>query len=90
VIEAQVGHNPVNPGVEGTLEPEAAYVFVGLEERVLINILSVLLRSGEMKSEPQHRLIVMTNEFLEGGAASALGLPNEHRVIDAAILSLTI
>jgi hypothetical protein len=32
----------------------------------------------------------MTHQFLEGGAVAALGLPDEHRVIDATILSLTI
>ena len=29
MIEAEVGNYPVNPGVEGTLKPETAEVFVG-------------------------------------------------------------
>jgi hypothetical protein len=43
-----------------------------------------------MQRQPQHRLIVMAHQFLEGGAVTALGLPDKHRVIDAPILSLTI
>jgi hypothetical protein len=39
-----------------------------------------------MQSQPQHWLVVMTNEFLEGGAVPALGLPDQHRVIYAAFL----
>jgi hypothetical protein len=43
-----------------------------------------------MQRQPQHRLVVVPHQFLEGGAVAALGLPDKHRVIDAAILSLTI
>jgi hypothetical protein len=39
-----------------------------------------------MKSEPQHRLIVVTHEFLEGGPVSPLRLADQHRVIDTAFL----
>jgi len=31
-------------------------------------------------------MIVVTHEFLEGGAVPALGLSDQHRVIDAAFL----
>jgi hypothetical protein len=43
-----------------------------------------------MEGEPQHCLIVVTDEFLEGSAISALRLADQHRVIDAAILYVTI
>src|SRR5450631_3545418 len=86
VIETQVGHNPVNPGVEGTLEPETADVFVSLEEGVLVDVLRVLLGPGEMESQAQHRLVVVTHEFLEGAAVSPLSLSDQHRVIDTAFL----
>jgi hypothetical protein len=35
-------------------------------------------------------VIVVADEFLEGCAVTALCLADEHRVIDAAILSLAI
>jgi hypothetical protein len=81
MIEAQIGYDPVNPGVKGTLEAKAADVLVGLQKRVLVDVLSVLLSSGEMEGEPQYGLIVMTYEFLEGGAVSALRLADQHRVV---------
>ena len=90
VIETQVRHDPVNPCVEGTLEPEAADVLISLEEGVLIHVLSVVFSSGEMQGQPQHRLVVMAHQFLEGGAVPALRLADQHRVIDAAILRLAI
>jgi hypothetical protein len=43
-----------------------------------------------MEGQPQYGVVVMADEFLEGGAVSALCLADEHRVIDATILSLTI
>src|SRR5690242_8350950 len=32
VVQAQIGHNPVNPGIERALEPEASDIFVCLQE----------------------------------------------------------
>jgi hypothetical protein len=90
MIQAQIRYDPVNPSVERTLKAEAADVLISFQERVLVNVLSVLFGSGEMEGEPQYRVIVVTDEFLEGGAVPALCLPDEHRVIDAAILSLAI
>src|ERR1700686_730472 len=86
VIEAQVRHDPINPGVEGTLEPETSNVLVSLQEGVLVDVLGILLGSGEMEGEPQYRLVVMTDKFLEGGAVSALGLSDQHRVVYTAFL----
>ena len=90
MIETQVRHDPVNPCVEGTLEPEAADVLVSLEEGILIHVLGVVFSSGEMQGETQHRLIVVAYEFLEGGAVPALRLADQHRVVDAPILRLAI
>src|ERR1700686_736993 len=81
VIEAQVRHDPINPGVEGTLEPETSNVLVSLQEGVLVDVLGILLSSGEMEGEPQYRLVVMTDKFLEGGAVSSPGLSEQHRVV---------
>ena len=90
MIQTQIRYDSVNPSVERTLKPEAADVLISFQERVLINILGVLFSSGEVEGEPQYRVVVMADEFLEGGAVTALCLADEHRVIDAAILSLTI
>src|SRR5207245_3235999 len=86
VIKAQIGHDPVNPGVEGALKTKAADVLVGLEEGVLVDVLSFVLGAGEMKSEPQHRLVVMPHQFLEGSAVAKLRLADQHRIVNAAFL----
>ena len=38
------------------------------------HVLGVVRGSGEMKCQPQYRLIVVTHEFLEGSAVSPLRL----------------
>ena len=86
VIETKVGNDAVNPGVEGTLEAEAAHVLIGLQERVLENILRVVFRPSEMQRQAQHRLVVVANEFLEGSVVSPLRLADQHRVVDAVSL----
>ncbi len=43
VIQAQIGHNPVNPGIERALEAEASDVLVCLQERFLIDVLGFVL-----------------------------------------------
>src|SRR5579863_806288 len=88
VIQTQVRDDPVNPGIKGTLKQEAADVLVRLQERILINILGVVFGAGEMQSEPQHGLVVVTDEFLEGGSIPLLRLADQHRVINATILYL--
>ena len=57
MIQTQIRYDPVNPRVERTLKPEAADVFISLQERVLINILGVLFGSGEMEGEPLSLLV---------------------------------
>ena len=52
MVEAEIGDDPVDPGVERTFETKAAEIFVRLQKGVLVNILGVGFRSGEVKSEP--------------------------------------
>src|SRR5258707_11172190 len=87
MIEAQVGYDAVNPGVERTLEAKASDVLVGLEEGVLIDILGVVLGAGQVQRQAQDGVIVVTHEFLEGGAVPALRLADENRIVDAAFLT---
>src|SRR5438270_10667850 len=43
VIQAQIRNNAVNPRIERAFEAEAPDVLVGLQERVLINVLRFVL-----------------------------------------------
>src|SRR5207302_3673180 len=87
MVEAQIGYDPVNPGVEGALETEAADILVRFEEGVLIDVLSVLFGSGEMQGQPQDRLVIVLHELLEGSAVAPLRLADQHRVVYAAFLT---
>src|SRR5580658_3149967 len=86
MIQAEVRDDPVDPRVEGALKTKAAQILVGLEEGLLINVLSVRLRSRQVQCQPQYRLIVMTHQHLEGRAVSLLRLPDQTRVVNAVAL----
>ena len=83
MIETEIGHDAVHPGVEGTFEAEISEVTVGLEKCFLVDVLRLGLRAGQMQCQSQHRLIVLTHEFLERSAGAALRFPNQVGVVDA-------
>jgi hypothetical protein len=70
VIEAQVGYDAVDPGIERALKPEAADVYVGAEKSFLVDILAVFLRPGEMNRKAEHGPIVLPNQFFESGGVA--------------------
>src|ERR1700690_127363 len=86
MIKAEVGNDAVDPRIKGTLKAKAAEVLVGLEKSLLIDVLRVGFRSGQVQRQPQHRLIVVTHEHLEGGAVSLLRLSNQTGVVNAVAL----
>src|SRR3984893_5870081 len=86
MIEAEIGDDPVDPGIERTFKTEAAQILVGLEEGLLINVLGVRLRSRQVQRQTQDRLIVMTHQDLEGSAVSLLRLADQTRVVNTVAL----
>src|SRR5260370_19296937 len=82
LVQAQIGHDPVNPGVKRALEAEPADVLVSLQEGFLINVLGFVLRSGQVQRQPKHRLVVVAHQFLERGAAAALSLPPQLSLLN--------
>src|SRR5258705_2028656 len=86
MVEAEVGDNPVNPGIERTLKTKARQVLVGFKEGILMDVLRVRFRTGEVKSQAQDRLIVVTHENLESRAVPPLRLPDQSRVVNAVAL----
>src|SRR5215471_12159045 len=85
MIQTQVGHDAVNPGVKGALETEVADIAVCLEERFLVNVLSVLLGSGHVIRQTQHCTVVLAYQFLKRGMVPALGFPDQLRVVHSAL-----
>src|SRR4051794_36142569 len=82
MVETEIGHDAVNPGVERALETEAIQVGVGAQKGFLEDILAILLRPGEMNGEPQDGAVILTNQFFESGRVSLLRFTNENGVID--------
>ena len=85
VVQTQIRHDPVNPGVERTLETETPNALVSLQERFLINILRFVFRSRQVQSQAQYRLIILAHQFLEGGAATVLRLAHQKGVVNSAL-----
>src|SRR5512146_136044 len=84
MIEAEVGDDPVDPGVERTLEAEAAEVSIRLEERVLVDVARVLLGTGQMQGQSENRVVILTDEFFEGTSVTALRSADQLGIVDAA------
>ena len=84
VVQAKIGHDAVDPGVEGALEAEVAHALVRLQKGILINVLGFVLRPGEVHGQPEDRLVVVPHQLLEGGAIAALRFADQQRVINTA------
>src|SRR6266446_302421 len=82
MIEAEIGDDAVNPGVERRLKTKAIEVLVGPEKCFLIDVLSILLGTGEMKRQTQHSLIVIPHQLFERGSIPVLRSNDEFTIID--------
>ena len=83
MIETEICHDAVHPGVEGALEAEIAEMTIGLKKCFLVDVLGLSLRAGQMQREPQHRLVVLTHELFERSARAALRFAYEVGIVDA-------
>src|SRR5258708_5607999 len=76
MIEANIGHNTVQPGVEAAIEAEGVNIAIDPQKRFLINIPRVFGRPHQVHGEPEDTLIVRANKTLEGVLVAALHCPN--------------
>src|SRR5262249_50383685 len=83
VVQTQVRDDAVDPRIKRTLEAEVADMPVRLQECLLVHILGVLFGTGEVKSQPENGLGVLTYEGLERRAISAWRLPYEFGIVDS-------
>src|SRR5215469_11651027 len=83
MVKTQVGDDAVHPGIEGALEAEIPQMAIGLEKGLLVNILRLGFRAGEMERQTKHRLVVLADEFLKRSARSALRFAYQIAIIDA-------
>src|SRR3981081_826607 len=72
MIQAKISHDAVNPGVKGAFKAKIADALVGLQEGSLLSFPGFMIRAGEVNREPEHGLVVVPHQFLEGSAIAAL------------------
>src|ERR1035437_7791288 len=83
VVQAKVGDDPVEPGVERALKPEVSQVAIGLQERLLVDVLGVLLVAQHVQRQAQDRLVETAHQRVERGPVSALRLADEVIIFGA-------
>ena len=81
VIQAEIGDDAIDPGVERALEAEARQIDVGAKKGFLIDVLTIFLRAGEMDRQAQHGAIILPHQFFEGGGVALLGFADQRGVI---------
>ena len=72
MIEADVGDDAVQPGVETAFETESMEVFVNFQEGFLINVAGIFVALHQVERQTEHIAIVTVDEFLEGIDAGGL------------------
>jgi hypothetical protein len=83
MVEAQIRHDAVDPGIERALEPEAADVDVSAQEGFLVDVLAVFLGAGEVNRQAEYGPVVLANQFFKSGGIAELCSADELRVIYA-------
>jgi hypothetical protein len=72
MVQAKIGHNPIQPGMETAVEPEVVEVSVDPQECFLIDVTGVLRGAKEVKREPKHTLVVGLDKLFEGVMIASL------------------
>jgi hypothetical protein len=83
MVEAQIRHDAVDPGVERALKAEAADVDVSTQKSFLVDVLPVFLGAGEMNRQPEYGPVILANQFFKGGGIAELCSTDELRVVYA-------
>jgi hypothetical protein len=83
MIKAEIGGNSINPRVKRALETKPRQMYIRAQESFLINILTILLGTGEMNGEAEDRPVILLDELLESCGIALLRCPNQLRVVYA-------
>src|ERR1051325_8145234 len=65
VVQANIGHDPVKPGMETTVKAKCMQVLVNPKESLLVDIPGILWRSQKVEGDPYNILIVCTDQRFE-------------------------
>ncbi len=77
MIQRDVRHNPVKPGIEAALKSKPVQVPVNSEKAFLINVAGIFTAVDQIQRQTQHFPVVAAHQFLKGQTVSGLRLPNE-------------
>ena len=76
LIQADVGHDPVQPGMKTAIEPERMQVPVDPRKRLLVHVARIFRRPQQVHRQPEHTLVVRADQLLKSVLVAALGRPN--------------
>ena len=77
VIEANVGYDAVEPGVEAAFKAEAVEIPIDFEKGFLIDVPRILRPAHHVQRQAQDVAIVEADKFLESGAVARLGFGDQ-------------
>src|SRR6185312_17406539 len=72
LVETQIRNYAVQPGVKAAIEAECMQIAVDAQERLLIHVAGIFLRTEQIQRQTQHRLIIEAYELLKRFAIAAL------------------
>src|SRR5579883_762431 len=84
MVQAEIGNDSVDPGIERTFKAKTPQVSISLQKGFLVDVLGILFRTCEVQSQPENRLIVLAHQLLKRRARAALRLANQLAVVHAA------
>jgi hypothetical protein len=64
-------------------------MYIGSQESLLINILTILMRASEMNGKAEDRPVILLNELLESCGIALLRCPNQLVVVHASGTTLS-
>src|SRR5207249_10212496 len=82
LIEAHVGDDAVEPGVEAAFEAEAMQVAVNLEEGLLIDVARVFRPLHQVQGQAQHVAVEAANQFLESDTVAGLRFRHQCALVE--------
>src|SRR6202521_5063361 len=77
LVEANVGHDAVEPSIKAALEAKPVEIAVHLQEGFLINVAGIFRALHQVEGQPQNVAVIAAHEFLESRSAATLRLGDE-------------
>ena len=73
MVEADIGNDPVEPGMKRAIEPERMQVPEYFQKRFLINVPRFVRRAQKVHGQAEHASVILPHKPLEGVMVALLG-----------------